>query len=321
MIELLRQQLGGLLPWLMPRVWRDEQAQLSRSLCGLAKLKIRLGQFRESEPLLQQALARSIVLHGEQHLEVGYVLLLKGVLVQILGRCAEAMSLFERDHKAGLLRYLGRYDESLQACEEAHECLTRVLGLRHPTLAHCLNNLARLHAVAGRASEAEAIFRQALELREHFLGTEHPNLVYSLNGLAKACLDLGREAGAEALFTRACAIASKRLGVQHILLGYSQHGLAELYRHQGRFEEAEQLLLKVLALREGILGADHPDTAHCSGSLGELLTSSAPAQASSLLERAVTVSSHALGEAHPLIAHYRLLLHRLSDAAQPLGSS
>ncbi len=73
----------------------------------------------------------------------------------------------------------------------------KALGLDHPEVATCLNNLAALYKTQGRYAEAEPLHRRSLAIDEKVFGPEHPSVATDLNNLAALYDDQSRysEAG------------------------------------------------------------------------------------------------------------------------------
>ena len=57
--------------------------------------------------------------------------------------------------------------------------MEKALKPDHPDVAVYLNNIAKLHRIQGRYSEAETLFRQAIAIEEKTYGKSHPKIVAS----------------------------------------------------------------------------------------------------------------------------------------------
>jgi CHAT domain-containing protein/Tfp pilus assembly protein PilF len=166
-----------------------------------------------------------------------------------------------------------------------------------------VSNLAELHRLEGRYSEAETLLRRALALGEQALGPEHPAVATRLLILAALYGNQGRYAESEQLYRRALAIREKALGAEHSDVAQSLNNLAAFFFGQGRYADAEPLYRRALAIYEKTLGPDHSSFGNSLQNLASVyLEQGRYAQAEPLFVRAVANAEKALGPEHPNLA-------------------
>ncbi|VAV83688.1 Chemotaxis protein methyltransferase CheR [hydrothermal vent metagenome] len=73
----------------------------------------------------------------------------------------------------------GRIEEALEAGERAYNAIAEMLGLKHPSTATSLHNLAALFQEMGELRRAETFFKRALKIREATLGARHRDTINS----------------------------------------------------------------------------------------------------------------------------------------------
>ena len=217
-----------------------EDRRLALSLNELAVLYHSRGQLTEAEPLYRRSLA--IWEKGSEPLEVATLL----------------------NNLTRLCLDQERYEEVEFPAKRALAIL-QSLGPNNPAVANSLNNLADLHAIRRRYSEAEPLYRQASTILEKAVGPEHPEVAYGLNHLGKLYYREARYAEAEALHRRAIATLQKTPGQMDAVLASSLNDLADLVVDQGRNTEAEALYQQAQTIWERVLGPEHPNVALCLG--------------------------------------------------------
>ena len=242
------------------------------------------GQYRESEPLFQQALAMCERVLGPEHPDTLNILNSLAVLYVDQGKYEQVEPLYQR---------------ALEASE-------RVLGPEHPDTLGSLNNLALLYDVQGKYEQAEPLYQRALETYERVLGPEHPDTLSSLNNLAALYQSQGKYEQAEPLYQRALEACERVLGPEHPNTARTLYNLAGLYRNQGKYEQAEPLYQRALAIDEKVYGQDHPEVATDLRSLAILYQSQGKyEQATPLYQRALAIREQVFGSDHPATIRVR----------------
>jgi tetratricopeptide (TPR) repeat protein len=239
------------------------------------------GQYREAEPLLEQALSLREEQLGPEHPDT-------------------ALSLH---NLAFLSRLRGKYIEAEPLYQRALSIRSQQLGPEHLDTAISLHGLGSLYLSQGKYTEAESFYQRVLSIREQQLGSEHPKVATSLNSLARVYERWGRYTQAESLVVRSLSIFERQLGSEHPETSDCVHNLALLYRRQGKYAQAEPLALRALAVREQQLGPEHPDTVNALSNLVRLYTSQGKyMQVKPLALRELATREQLLGNEHPAIA-------------------
>jgi tetratricopeptide (TPR) repeat protein len=177
---------------------------------------------------------------AQQWLEIGRA------MVDRIGGHTNLQGMLTEAH-AAILRYSGRYDESIEAYRRA-AAIVAPLGKAHPEVMSTANDLGLTLEAAGRLEEARAVFQELLASTEHELGAEHPKLTFPLDNLGEILNRLGRHAEAGAAFERALAIW-RRSGADPFYISYGLTGLGLAQLGEGHAREAIGPLTEALAIR------------------------------------------------------------------------
>ena len=203
----------------------------------------------------------------------------------------------------GPLRSLGSFAEAESLIRRALAIEERSVGLSHPNVATCLNNLAALLSDTGRLEEARTLYCRALAIDEQSFGQRDPRVATCLNNLAQSLKATNRLEEAEALYRRALAIDEQSLGTNHSRAAIHLNNLAQLLQRTDRLDEAEQLYRRAVAIDEKVLGSTHPRVAIHLNNLAQLLQmTNRPGEAESLYRRALAIDEESLGPSHPRVA-------------------
>jgi tetratricopeptide (TPR) repeat protein len=163
----------------------------------------------------------------------------------------------------GLARFYANYRLYELAEYWSRKCLAVVklyLGVEHPDVASCCNNLAYIYKTQGRYKEAEALYLQALELRARLFGEGHPDVAIGWNNLAALYHAQERFAEAESLYLKTLELRRALLGEEHPEVAVTCNNLAALYNAQQRYEEAEILYIQAWDICRRTLGVYDPKT-------------------------------------------------------------
>jgi tetratricopeptide (TPR) repeat protein/transcriptional regulator with XRE-family HTH domain len=319
--EFLLPHALACIEWINTLRMKKREARRLLSATGLYLYE--RAQYREAEPLLEQAMRISEEQFGASHPHTATSLSNLAALYQAQGRYREtepllkqALSIREEllgashPHTAPSLNNLaalyyaqGRYSEAEPLLKQALSIQEELLGASHPDTASGLNNLAALYQAQGRYRKAEPLLKRAILISEELLGASHPDTTPSLSNLAALYQAQGRYNEAESLYRRALLISEEQLGTSHPHTAANQSYLAALYQAQGRYSEAVPLLKQALSIQEEQLGASHPDTASGLNNLAEFYQAQGRyGEAESLYRRALLISEEQLGVSHPHIA-------------------
>lgn len=164
-------------------IWREtlairraqgDSAELGDSLSGLGVTLMRMGQYREAEETLREALAIRLRFYGESSNFTGLAYSNVGLVLMEAGQLSEAASMFAR----------------------AIAVLNASGGANPEELVLVLNNMATALSRAGAIEEAVAIQRQVLSIAESNFGAGANRAVMARNNLATGLgrLDQRKEA-------------------------------------------------------------------------------------------------------------------------------
>ncbi len=114
-----------------------------------------------------------------------------------------------------------------------------------PDTADQLVRLAKIYALEGKNSEAEAVYEQALPIYERFHHADKDNfndsVAYVLNNLGSLYTADGKYSQAEALLKRSLAIREGLFGPNSLEVASTLQNYADLMRKTNRIAEADQL--------------------------------------------------------------------------------
>ena len=252
---------------------------------------------------------------------------------------------------AATLRHLGRLNEAERYARLTVELRSAALGAGHAETGVALNNLAQLHDLLGRATEAEIEYRAALrstansstdsaivwnnlgellrtqgrftEARRalsHSLalkrilhaGAPHEQIAITLNNLARLAEDEGHPEQSLELWHQALEIAGSHRTI------VSTH-LARLYLRLGDSLAAQQCLAEAQRAAFGLDPLTESALLHVSSQLA--LHCNAPARALAAIAKAIALREKHLGSEHASLApllqdqfHVLLALDRTREA-------
>jgi non-specific serine/threonine protein kinase/serine/threonine-protein kinase len=323
-------------------------AELSEQPLTQAKLMLtmgnvytKLGLYDRAASVLEDALAVTENVHGEDHLEVGNSLRNLGIVYDSQGRYEDAARSFERSlaifeetlgpddlDVAKALNSLaivywnqGRAPEALSLLERSLAIKERALGPAHLDLGTTLSNLGTLHYTEGNFGEAVPHLRRALAIAEQNLDPDHPELAGYLNNLASLLQEQGKYDEAEPLLRRTLVIWESAYGPEHPAVGIVVHNLANLYRDLGDFNLAESYYLRSGEIWGEALGEDHAYFAtHLREQAGLYALQGRFAEAEAVFQRSLAIWEEIFGPVHPQVAvtleKYSVLLREMGRAEE-----
>jgi serine/threonine protein kinase/Tfp pilus assembly protein PilF len=279
-------------------------AEIDTSLAGQPRVRGRLlgamgtayrqlGLYRESRPLLEEAVALEREALGPDDPRVA------------------------RSHYtlAGLLRRLSEYEAARHHYQEALAIRER-LG-NADDLAVSLTGLANLEFDQSRIAEAGALYRRAMAITAAAGGADSPRYASHLSGLALVHWRLGEADSACAAFERVVAIQRRALAPDNLDLAWSLSTLGRFYATGENIPRARELGEEALAVQERALGPGHTDVAETLDSLGNLHRLDGNFElALAMHERAAAIWEKALGNDN---ATYAMLLDNVARDLAGLG--
>lgn len=147
----------------------------------------------------------------------------------------------------GLLRNLGRYDESLEVLHKALHCAGVLKGKDHLDYASALVNLANLLRMMNHFEESETLFLQAKALFEKKNATKIIQYVSLCNNLGLLYQDMGQYEKSIPLHN-ICLDVLENDSEQEIIYGITLNNLVEPYKQTGEREKAIQVLKKAIGI-------------------------------------------------------------------------
>jgi len=202
----------------------------------------------------------------------------------------------------------GRYDDAVEATEEALAIAEVTYGRRAPQTARMVVNLGLYETNAGRPSDALPRFERALEIYEAMFGPEHPDIADTLlnRGIAQGRAGLPKESLES--YQRALAIREK-ITPEHVGIATLVQNIAINYAENGDNDKALPMFERALELRTRALDERHPlvGSAHLNLAASLKLADRFD-EASDHLQTALDVIAATQGPESPAagIAHFEL---------------
>ncbi len=147
----------------------------------------------------------------------------------------------------GLLRVLGRYDESLNILNKALRVAKTLKGAMHPDYAASVVNLANLLRMMKKNEESEALFLKAKQIYEDVGGTHLFQYTGLCNNLGLLYQQMGRHTEAVALLLK-CLDLLEGDAEHEIVYGVTCNNLVESYMAMGQRSEAKAYLQKAIVI-------------------------------------------------------------------------
>ncbi len=315
----------------------QQDVALTTTLTRLGMLYKAMGDYKQAEPLFQEALAIRRRVLGEQHPAHARSLNNLAALYHGMGDYVRAEVLYQEAltirrrvlganhagyatslNNLGLLyKEMGEYTRAEPLYQEALVIRRRVLGVNHSAYAASLNNLAALYRAMGDYLQARQLYQEAHEIGKRVLGEQHPDHARSLNNLGLFYEEMGEYARAEVLYQEALDITKRVLGNTHPTYATSLDRLGGLYHNVGDYARAEVLYQEALTIRRRVLGANHAGYATSLNNLGVLYNDMGEyARAEVLYQEALDITKRVLGNTHPT---YATILNHLGGLYHDVG--
>lgn len=145
------------------------------------------------------------------------------------------------DKLGEILHRAEKYGQAEMAWWRSLQIKLKVLGENHPEVANTGNQLAGLHYMMGRFSEAENYSKKCQTIYENCYGAEHPNVAVCMHNLASLYHVQGRYGEAEVQYKRAVDIRTRTLGESHKDTISVRKNFADMLKTLGREVEAQAL--------------------------------------------------------------------------------
>jgi tetratricopeptide (TPR) repeat protein len=292
----------------------------AETLNNLASLLAATGCTQESLVLLNEALEIDRLTLGPNHPLIAIGLHNLGVLFQraeqfidaeeslleakrilvTAGQGEQAESAAILSTLASLYSTLGRYDEALECCQDAHAIQLVIFGKDHTSSLATVVQWSRLLNLSGHPDAARLKLEDCIERQVTSLGEWHRDIAISSNVLGMVHLALGNNALAIPCFLRTLRIHRRRLGRRHRDYATTLNNLGEVCRRLGRLSRAELLFLRESEIVRSCLGEHHIEYAISLNNLGLLYAATdRRMDGQRAFERALEIAHAVFGSEHP----------------------
>jgi tetratricopeptide (TPR) repeat protein/DNA-binding XRE family transcriptional regulator len=264
---------------------RGNLARAAGICSALGMLLVRLADYEEALPYLQQAVALS---HQG-------------------GDAATTVESLVR--LAILQQYRQEHDHALRCYAEALTVANAALPADDPLLASCATHLGYALSLRGAFEQAAPLLEQGLAIAERVYGPHHSETADYLSLLGYHLVLAGDYATARPYLERAVAIRERELGPGRPLTVQSLNNLGELLHAAGELREARVYHERALAGRIELFGEHHHGVAESYRNLGMLALAEGDAvTAQRLIKQALTICEGTVGPAHrdTALAHQAL---------------
>ncbi|HEX2494276.1 MAG TPA: serine/threonine-protein kinase, partial [Steroidobacter sp.] len=301
----------------------DQPETRATLLATIGRVYNSLGLHANAVPVLEEALAARMRIHGTPHTQVanalgelGRALCERGDFTGCEHRLSAALAM-QREllgpqavelapllmERAKLAQRRGEFDSAERHYQQSLAVFRQHGRERTPDAALVMNELAGLHVFRDQLDSAVTLHRAALEIDRQAFGSDHPTVGVDLINLAIALQMQGRLAQAEPLYAESIQVLRKALGDAHpqTLDALANYGR---FLHRKRdFVQAEAVLRSVLERNRKARGDRHPLVGHDLVSLGLLrLDRGALAEAEADFRAALDVYTRSLPPDHPYVA-------------------
>jgi eukaryotic-like serine/threonine-protein kinase len=209
----------------------------------------RLGLAEQAKPLLEQAYANLVDLHGPAHPEVAAML----------------------NEIGDVLSSQGKLEAAEARLKDALKMRRDLLGDEAPEVAETLTNLGRVAVEAGQPRVAEQYFRDSLALYSRRGSGATPQAAQVMNELASLLGYVGHYRESAEILKGALEIDRRALGKDHPRVIMETHNLAFTLQAQGEFEAATPLFRESNEQMRRVLGSEHPNTIDALSNYGRFL--------------------------------------------------
>lgn len=204
-----------------------------------------IGELDEAQTLLDEALQKGKLAHGNEAFELHYI-------YNTIGN----VYLKNGDFKSA--------EESFQ---KSLRTLKNTVGEEHPDYATTVNSLGVLYYELGNYDKAEKYYSEALPIYKKIFGKEHPQYATICNNIGSLYMKMGGEAKspadqkmywdqADIFLQKVLAIDSATIGTENADFAIHINNLAELNRGRGKWDLAEEYYLKTIQLEEKLYGSN-----------------------------------------------------------------
>lgn len=295
---------------------KEVQSQMFETI---GRVYRRLGQYQQSQELLNRALENRQNSYGTNHIETASSLDHLGMLLSDQGSYTEAESLLRQslqirqniqeagnpalaqtmNHLAYALRKQGHYGAAENLYRSSLNIRMQHFGNDHPLTVASMSSLGTTLHNKGDYKATEKLYREVLVRNRLLLKPDHPNVAMNLNNLGALLMNIGQFQEAAGLLNEALEIRQKVYGYSHPKVALTMNNLAMALRDVEEYDNAEPLFRKALVMRIQLLGDDHVATAISRFGLARLmLCTNRPDSALAFYRQALDTFSEKLSEKH-----------------------
>jgi serine/threonine protein kinase/tetratricopeptide (TPR) repeat protein len=288
-----------------------------------------LGEYEKAWEMLEEALANTKKLRGDEHPDVAALLNDLALVLDQQGEMEKAEAMLRQslamkrkllgndadvsvqlNNLATTLTNRGRLEEAESVHREALAITRKLVGKEHDDVASSLSNLGPVLEGLGKYSEAEAVLREALEMQRKLHGADDPGVATTINNLANVLRKQNKLSESEIAFREALTLQRKLLGNAHPNVAAGLNGLGLALLVQGRADEAEPLLREGMEIERKARKNAHPQTATLVGNLGRVMEGLRKYEkAESLYREAISILRELPETEHPDEVNWRNRLH------------
>lgn len=287
-----------------------DQPEVQAQLCAyLGDVYARLGEYEESESLLQKTLSLRQTIHNEDHPEIATAMHNLGVILlerdapeafeYLRGALEIRQRAFGREHveTAESLMLMGQwhreqsdYDKAKNAVGEAVDIFRRTVGEQSDIYATGKTELGLLNRRLRRYEDAEIHLREALVIYRALYGDNHPQVATAFNNYGAVLWDMENyEAGDEAML-KSLGIQENLYGDVHADIATSLSNMAGSFLNRNDLTQAVKYFRRAYEMRRQVFGEDHPRVGQSATQLAEALHSNDQLnEATVLLEEALGI--------------------------------
>jgi tetratricopeptide (TPR) repeat protein len=194
-----------------------------------------------------------------------------------------------------ILRFQGRYDESLRALDEAEQA-----GADPVELGSLLQARAGVAMEQKEPLKAEPLYRRAIAELRKLHEEKHPAVIAAKGNLGVALIVLRRWDEAEPLLSSVYHDARAALGDAHPRVAVASNNLAQLFRATKRYREADDCYRQALTIWRLAFDEKHPEYAKGLHNLGSLFVEQGKYPgAEKLYSEALRIAEASFGRNHP----------------------
>ncbi len=222
-----------------------QRDNVALALYALASVAMAGGELQAARPLLEESLAISIELEGEDSVNVA----------------------FNQNLMANLLNDLGDFAQARPHFEAALAGFQTAVGADSPQAATCWNDLGICFSLLGDAPQARRCFEQALAIRRRISPDDTFRIAVNLSNYAGALNNLGKYQEAQKLAQEAVKLTNAAIGEDRRETAMAIYQLGYSYEAAGDYAAARARYEQALAVQRRILSGDHEEISVMLGRL------------------------------------------------------